>query len=131
MTTFLLDPRVLDDCVSDSAPDVEIGAEGVAYYKHKYSGFPSYYFYVNKIKDIPPALLSIYHSEVNSKLMRTLIYQRAHLNLIQWKSADRQRTAIFEKELSVGHKDFEALYAREKFLKGDAEALRNYGITIK
>ncbi len=131
LTTFLLDPRVLDDCVSDSAPDVKIEAEGGAYFKHKYSGFPSYYFYLNKIEEVPPSLLRFSHSEVNAKLMHTLIYQRAHLNFIQLKSADLQRQWALEEELSVSSKEFEALYARGKFLLGDAEKFKQYGIKIR
>ncbi|MDP3698145.1 MAG: hypothetical protein Q8R47_01020 [Nanoarchaeota archaeon] len=130
-TRFLLDPRVLDDYVSDSAPDVEVAADAVAYYKHKYSGFPSYYFYLNRSTYVPPSLLRFPHSEVNARLMRTLIYQRAHLNFIQLKSADRQRQQALERDLSVGSKKFEALYAFGKFLKGDAQTLKNYGVTIK
>lgn len=130
-TKFLLDPRVLDDCVGDGVPDVEIEAEGAAFFKHKHSRLPVYYFYLNKSTDAPPSLLGLPHSEVNASLMRTLFYQRANVNFIQLKSTDGQRQQILEKELSAGSVEFDALYVREKFLQGNAELMKMYGVAIK
>lgn len=117
-TTFLLDPRVLDDCVNDSAKDVEIVGEVVGYSKF---GLPEYVFYFNYSKEkqkLPTELVDLALYRKDEPFASIYTFSRA---LILTLPAD---TTYF-------NQDFKVLYAFGKFLKGDVEALKNYGIKIK
>ncbi len=122
-TTFLLDPRVLDDCVSDSAPDVEIEAKGAGYMR--FGHFPEYVFYQEGQLLLPSALTELDHKSERLYLgSRRLLYSRATVFLVSsndgWNSlptGDQPRMDSFA-----------ALYVHGEFLKGDAEAFKNNGI---
>lgn len=135
MTTFLLDPRVLDDCVSDSVPDVEIEGDVAAFIKYKDNMPPDYVFYVKDADPqqraiVPPRLLSLpqrtgtSEDQFNGKRRTILRYQRANVVLMPY---------IIRPEfpLPVDILPGEAVYAQGDFVKGNADTFKQYGIKIK
>ena len=123
MPAFLLDPRVLDDCVSDSAPDVEIVAVGLGCSRGV--ELPEYFFFQDRKLFLPDDLVNIHHTfELTNLGSRKFHYQRATVYLAPaadwWKSIPQSRLGTFR-----------CLYAGGKFLKGDVGKLKNYGVKIK
>ncbi len=133
-TTFCLDPRVLDDCVSDSMPDVEIEAGTAAYIKWDGEDVNRCYaFYVDVSKfRVPESLLGLSPRRGGSHGELSLRYQKAEIIFMPVSDGERYQ---WGSQIQEKRKDFiEAcmvLYVHEEFLKGDAEAFRNYGVTIK
>lgn len=123
MPTFLLDPRVLDDCVSDSAPDAKIVAEGVGCF----SGWPReyvFFFDYEQEQRLPKELMHLAslnkseHIGYTNDIATIYTFSKALIFVMP------ANAAYFDKELKP-------LYAFGKFLKGDAEMLKNYGVKIK
>lgn len=133
MTTFLLDPRVLDDCVSDSTPDVEIDGEVAAFVKYKGQSLPDYVFYVTDSDPYKRAIVSAKllslpckkrEDQFNGKKRTILQYERANVVLMP-------HVIRPELPLLVDALHSEVLYARGDFLKGNADTFRLYGLAIK
>lgn len=131
ITTFLLDPRVLDDCVSDSAKDMKIVGEVVAYRKPVIS-MPEYLFYVSNVDAnmkpvIPPDILKLFHRKTedkfNQKHLINLHYQRAKAIFLPYFS----NSAVF---LPVDFIGGDLVFCNGQFLKGNAETFKQYGISI-
>lgn len=125
-TKFLLDPRVLDDCIGDGVPDVEIEGTAVAFAKYR-NILPDYIFYLSNFDAdfkpaIPPSLLKFPHRKQEGQIMVDLRYQRANVVLIPYLSEDM---------LSLAD-DFpvQKILFNGRFLKGNAETLKNYGVKI-
>ncbi len=130
-TTFLLDPRVLDDCVSDSAPNVEIIGEVVTYRKPRI-GLPRYIFHVSDVDAnlkpiIPHSLLGLFHQKREIRCYRTdlidLRYQRACVAFVP----DLSESSFL---LPADFGDDEIVFCKGQFLEGDLKTLNNYGIKI-
>ncbi len=135
-TTFLLDPRVLDDEVSDSARDVEIPVEAFAYFRLGEHSQPSYTFYLNSVgddADFPLSSFGIFRSRYDGHHGDlSLRFQKANVIFMPVSDGDRYQWGSSVRELRERYfRSCEFLYVREKFLKGDAEALKNYGVKIK
>jgi hypothetical protein len=133
MTTFLLDPRVLDDCVGDGVADVEIEGEVAAFIKYKGRSLPDYLFYVTDSAPhrralIPPRLLSLPYQkrdeQFSGKNRTTLQYQRANVILMPHllKSG-----FLLPAEVLSG----EVIYANGDFVKGNIDTFKLYGLAIK
>ena len=131
-TKFLLDPRVLDDCISDSEKDVEIVGE-VAAYRKPIISMPEYLFYVGKVDAnqkpiIPSSLLELFHRKTemmfNGKHLINLHYQRVKVTFSPYFS----KSTV---PLPVDFIGGEVVFCNSQFLKGDAETLKNYGVKIK
>ena len=124
-TTFLLDPRVLDDTVSDSAKDVEIAGDGAGY--SVYDGQKRYAFFFNPREQfLPQKLLDLaYHIRHYDDCN---LYHYSLASIIVFPSTNQSGKKIPRADWN--HL-YHVLYARGGFLKGDAETLKNYGIKIK
>ncbi len=130
-TTFLLDPRVLDDCVSDGAPEITLEGEAAAYFTLGNSQKANYVVYQDYIgRDrIPSSLWEIPHTERERLRSLRLGYQKANLLFLPASVSDSSS------EYLTQHKDellqkCQALYVRGEFKKGDAETFKQYGVTI-
>lgn len=130
-STFLLDPRFLDDCVSDTTSDVEIPGEAAAYFTLGKSQKVNYVFYQESIgrKRVPSLLWELSHREKEALRSICLGYQKA--NLLFLPASVSEASSNFLKQ----HKDellqkCQALYVRGEFLKGDAETFNRYGVRI-
>lgn len=131
-STFLLDPRVLDDSVSDSEAEIELEGDAVACFRLGTSKIKNYYaFYVESTdRDrIPSSLLEIYHTKREAPRVLRLDYQKA--NLLFLPTSFDEAVSDFLKQ----HKDellqkCQALYFHGEFKKGDAGTFKNYGVTI-
>ena len=131
-TTFLLDPRVLDDCVGDSDKDVEIVGEALTYRKWLL-GKPGYIFYVSDVDAnlkpiIPLSLLGLFHRKkeiqwFNSIHLIDLQYQHVDVGFIPNLSGD---TVPLPDDV-IGD---ELVFYKGQFLKGDAQKFKQYGISI-
>lgn len=124
-TTFLLDPRVLDDCVGDGAPDVEIAAEGVGYltaWDRK-----EFVFYLNPMEKqkLPRKLTELAYQQQSRPRESIYFYPHALITAVPLDNLDS-----LPQEGQPRLDAFQVMYAQGKFLKGDAEALKNYGVTI-
>lgn len=127
VTTFLLDPRVLDDCVtSDSTPDVEIEGVGLGYISSKSARLPDYFFYQEGRILLPESLLKLPHTLQGSRTMK-LLYQRANVYFVSPEDGWGRTPEPGSSRLEA----FEVLYAHGQFLKGNEEAFKKYGIKIK
>ncbi len=133
-TTFHLDPRVLDDYVGDGVPDVEIEAGMAAYIKWDGEDVNRCYaFYVDVSKfRVPESLLGLSPRQGSLHGELSLRYQKAEIIFMPVSDGERYQ---WGSQIQEKRKDFiEAcmvLYVRGEFLKGDAEALKRCGVTIK
>ena len=131
-TTFLLDPRVLDDCVGDGVKDGEIEAEGIARFKNDVFYNSDFIFYVNFPKGIKiqRSLYDLSLSSITSDRERILTYQHRR---IVFEPVDHPFDRPKECSLWIEGlvRRSSVLYVHGKFLKGDAEILKDCGITIK
>ncbi|HLD79396.1 MAG TPA: hypothetical protein VJA18_02455 [Candidatus Nanoarchaeia archaeon] len=135
-TTFLLDPRVLDDSVDDGEKDVEIPAKAFAHFLLGENSQPSYTFYLPSVtKSASLSMLSLgifsapydgHHGDLS------LRFQKANLIFMPVSDGDRYQwgssVRYFRERYILS---CEVLYVRGDFKKGDAETLKNYGVTIK
>lgn len=123
---FLLDPRFLDDCVSDATPDVEILEEAAAYFTLPNHKEANYAFSLESIarNRIPSSLLELKvpHTEREAPRSFRLNYQKANILFLPVETFRQYADDII--------KECEALYVCGKFLKGDAGTFKQYGITI-
>ena len=130
-STFLLDLRKLD---SDAKiREARIEGEAAAYFT-PISNYPHYAFYVDEvdIENVHFNLLKVKHSKEESALELRLHYQQANVLFLPFSDAPRFRNGSTEE----AWKDelmsrYEALYVQGKFLKGDAETFKRYGITLQ
>jgi|SRR3989338_9434329 len=125
MTTFLLDPRVLDDCVSDSAPDVEVVGDGAGY-RVLEDGHKRYAFFLHpQEQKIPRELIHLAY-DVSSSDHCTL-YHCSLASVIVFSSKNGGGRNIPRKDWK--HL-YSILYGHGEFIKGDVETLKIYGINI-
>src|SRR3989338_4076658 len=135
-TTFLLDPRVLDDRVSDSAPDVEIAGEAFAYFRAGENPQPTYTFYLASVDDYDDSSLrslDVHKSRYDGAHGDiSLRFEKADLIFMPVSDGDRYQWGSSSKDSRQSYlRSCEALYVRGKFLKGNVESFRMYGLNIK
>ena len=138
MTTFLLDPRYLDDCVGDGVKDVEIEADAVVYVKRDFDNVSGYCFYAKDVTSFtaPEGLKNIHHTRGGVFGEPSLRYKKAHILFLPTSEGEKYIFGLNIPEAmrelaAVAIQRYSILYAHGKFLKGDAETLKNYGVTIK
>ncbi len=131
---FNLDPRVLDDCVSDSTPDIGIVATAAAYFKRGENGMPNYCFYVNAVdkKKVNKRLLELPQSEYDGHHGDlSLRFQRANLVFMPVSDGDRYQWGSRTKEFRESYLEAcDVLYIRGEFLEGDAEKFKMLGVAV-
>jgi len=135
-TTFLLDPRVLDDCVGDGGKDVEIPAKAFAHFLLGENSQPSYTFYLNSVDgndDISLRSLDVFKSRYDGHHGDfSLRFQKANVVFMPVSDGDRFQWGSKNKDWREDYlKACEILYVRGKFSKGNAQTMKNYGVTIK
>ena len=138
-TTFLLDPRVLDDCVGDGVKAVEIEAEAVVFVRKGFDDISDYGFYVtNDISSfiIPSGLKQVHHRVAGVFGEVNLLYQKASISFHPMTEGEKyifgpNLAKEFLETAAMAIKRYDVLCVNEDFLKGDAETLKNYGVTIK
>src|SRR3989344_687423 len=111
-TTFLLDPRVLDDCIGDGVPDIEIAAEGLGYFVLGYAQY-AVFLNSNEKQELPKKLTDLAYRKEDA-LLGTSLYT-CSLALVTAIPIDGDW-----QEIKKRHKDnqhFQVLYANG-FLKG-------------
>lgn len=130
-TTFLLDPRVLvhalDERVNDSTPDVEVRAEGLGYLT--VLGRKEFVFYLNpkEKQKLPERLTELAYQRQSRPRESIYFYPRALITAVRLDDGLNSMPQKGQDILEV----FSVMYAQGKFLKGDAEKLKNYGVEIK
>ncbi|MDP3698144.1 MAG: hypothetical protein Q8R47_01015 [Nanoarchaeota archaeon] len=130
-STFLLDLRKLDFSVDAKIREARIEAEAVAYFER--SGRAHYAFYVQEVdkENVHLNLLKLSHSEEIASLELRLHYQAASLFFSPFSDALRFQNGstreAWKEELKG---QYEALYVQGKFVKGDLNTFKRYGVAI-
>ena len=131
MPAFLFDPRVLDDCVSDRAPEATLEGEAAAYFtlgKSKKANYVIYQAGIGRDR-IPSSLREIPHTEKERLRSICLGYQKANLLFLPVSVSEPSREYLKSHGNELLQR-CEALYVRGEFLKGDAETFKKYGVKI-
>ena len=130
VTTFKLDMGFLDDrlkSLNTESREVEIHGEVVGYFRRRGKENPSYSFYLNMSgkngHGIPPNLLETYHEL--SGHHGELIVRLKNAN-VEFMPIENLQSLLSYSALT----SCEAFYVENKFIKGDEETLKKYGVTI-
>ncbi|GEM_PF-3501454 len=131
---FLLDPKVLDEFVS--MPKVELEAQAAAYAEVGDGSQPNYFFYVDDLSEqkkkmeVSP-LLNLPYLPGTAQGELGFHYRMANLLFMSVSEGDKQRWGSDWKSWrGQVFKKCEVLYVRGSFIKGNADLLKQYGISI-
>ncbi len=135
-TTFLLDPRVLDDTVLENTPAVEIVAEGFAYFRVGENSQPSYTFYQDTTNSYNCASLTSLHLTQSNYDGHhgdfSLRFQKANVIFLPLSDGEKFQWGNINEERRLDYlMACEVLYVHGKLVKGTTEHLNCRGVSIK